>query len=123
MGDIECLGKTYKSEFKEAIEKIKEKIKTDQTKLNNYKLTVCVYKSDCIEKKERFEKLKKGEYTNLVLVEEDGFIKLSVDGVNLGIDHKCYAAGNLKQRIGQAVIINKKNPPSASSINIYVDIN
>jgi hypothetical protein len=121
-GDIEYLKKKYKVDVKKVKSKRVGNFKMDQTALKDYKLAVCVFKTEIEIKRDTLEKLKKKNFKELNLVEEDGFIKLSVDGINLAINQKYYAEGNLKQRIGQVVTL-KDIKPFASSAKLLIDIN
>lgn len=122
-GEIEYLGKKYKCDVKKVKNKCKSEIQMDKTKLEDYELSVCAYKSDADIKRETLNKLKEKEVTELKLVEEDGFIKINIDGINLGINQKCYAKGNLKQRVGQTVMLKDILKASPNSVKILVDVN
>lgn len=122
-GDINYLGKKYKCQIKNVHKKENTKIKVDETKLEDYELSICVYKSETDENRQAFDKLKNKEFENFKLIEEDGFIKINIDGINLGISQKCYAEGNLKQRIGQTVKLNDILKVSPNSLKILVDVN
>lgn len=122
-GDIDYLGKKYKCEIKDVKKKENHGFKLDETKLEDYELSICVYSKDSDEKVQALAKLKNEEFNNLKLVEEDGYIKINIDGTNLGINQKCYAEGNLKQRIGQTVKLNDVLKVAPRSIQILVDVN
>lgn len=124
-GDIEYLGKKYKLEIKGVkannLNDDIENVEIDKTKLNDYELAVFILKSE-EDKKPTLEKLKNKDYIEMKLVNEEGFIKLNVDGINLGINQKYYAEGNLRQRVGQTVILKDIIQKNSSSAKILVDI-
>jgi len=122
-GDMEYIGKKYKCDVKKVRNKVKVEIEMDQTKLEDYELSICAYKSDADVKRKALNKLKEKEFMKLKLIEEDGFIKINIDGINLGINQKCYANGNLKQRVGQSLKLKDILKASSNSVKILVDVN
>lgn len=124
-GEIEYLGKRYSLTVEEAPETIVEEVIQDTTKLNDYTLTICCYKNtSTVEDFKYLEKVKDGEYLeSLKLVRNNEYIQINADNkAFLPIPTKCYAKGNLKQRVGQNVTIKEIVKVSSSSVVVKVDI-